>query len=187
MKVTNHKLSNSLRILAAVTCVIILIARAPRIEQLGHTLLYAASWITFLHICFGVYVFVRYLHAYSRAQSVLDAIAAGLLATCLFFFPYPIIWSTCLAAFTLVAVIKYALLYNNTKAPTLRQYIRSKILFETPAAILVGLTASIFAFGDLPHWLKLGLQAALLAGTTAFAIWMIFIRRAYQKSNLLPS
>ena len=180
----NHKLSNVLRMLAAIACIMILLGRAPHIETLGHTLLYAASWITFLHICFGVYVFVRYLHAYSHAQQVLDTIAAGLLGACLFFFTRPTLWSAALAAFTGVAVIKYVLLYTKTSEPSLRHYIRDKLLLETPAAILVGLTASIFAFGDLPSWLTLGLQAALFAGTTAFAIWMIFIRHAYQKHNL---
>ena len=187
MKNINHKLSNGLRILAALACVIILIARAPYIENLGHTLLYAASWITFIHIGFGVYVFARYLHAYEKSQQVLDAMAAGLLATCLFFFIHPAIWSACLATFITIAVIKYILLYSKRKDAILRRYIRSKILLEAPGAILVGLTAGIFAFGDLPNWLILGLQTALLAGTTAFAAWMIFIRRAYQKNNLLAA
>ena len=184
MKDMNHKLSNGLRILAALSCVTILIARAPHIATLGHTLLYAASWVTLVHICFGVYVFTRYLRAYSHTQQVLDSIAAALLASGLFLFTRPAIWSACLAAFTAMAVIKYVLLYSNTKEPALRHYIRDKILLETPGAILVGLAAGIFAFGDLPHWLLLGLQTALLAGTTTFAIWMIFIRRAYHKSNL---
>ena len=187
MKNTNHKLSNSLRMLAGVACVIILIARAPAIETLGNTLLYAASWITFIHICFGVYVFARYLKAYSHEQHVLDAIAAALLAGCLFFFTHPTLWSACLAAFTGIAVIKYALLLPRKNNATLRRYIRDKILLETPGAILVGLTAGIFAFGDLPNWLKLGLQTALLAGTATFAAWMIFIRRAYQKNKLQPT
>ena len=184
MEIKNHKLSNILRILAGAACVILLMARAPHIEETGHTLLYAASWVTFIHISFGVYVFVRYLRAYSHAQQVLDAIAAGLLAACLFFFTHPALWSACLTAFTAIAIIKYALLYHGTKTKALRRYIRSKILLETPAGILVGLTAGIFAFGDLPNWLKLGLQAALLVGTTAFAAWMIFIRRAYQHEKL---
>ena len=187
MKDMHHKLSNSLRLLAALACIIILVARAPYIEKLGHTLLYAASWITFIHICFGVYVFTRFLRAYSHTQQVLDVIAASLLTVCLFFFTRPAIWAACLAAFTAIAIIKYIFLYTRRKDAILRRYIRSKILLETPAAILVGLAAGIFAFGDLPNWLTLGLQTTLLAGTSLFAAWMIFIRRAYHKSNLLAT
>ena len=182
MEDAHHKLSNSLRCLGAVACMAILLVRATRIATLGHALLYAASWVTFLHICCGVYVFVRHLRAYSHAQQMLDAVAAGLLAANVFFFTRPAIWSACLAAFTVVAITKYALLYPRAQDTSHRRYIRSKILLETPGAILLGLTAGILFLGDLPVWLALGLQAALLATTTTFAIWMIFIRRAYRKS-----
>ncbi len=181
---STHRISNGLRIVAGVICALLLIMRTPHIETFGHMLLYLASWITFLHLSIGVYVLVRYLHAHARSQQILDGIAALLLAGGLLTFTQPVLWTSCFAALVITAVLKYALLYSSCKRPVHRQYIREKLLLETPGGILLALAAGIFGFGDLPHWLQLGLQATILAGTTAFAVWMIFIRCAYRKSRL---
>ncbi|MFU8780828.1 MAG: hypothetical protein ACNA71_07355 [Kiritimatiellia bacterium] len=185
MNAQRHTIANGLRIAGGAGCTLLLLWVAPRITSPGHALLYLASWVTFLHLSIGVFIFVRHLHAYQKAQQVLDLIAAACLIGGLLSFARPTLWCSFFAALVAVAVLKYTLLYPTQTNPVLKKYVRAKILLEGPAAILLALAAAIFAFGDLPVWVRLGIQAVILAGTTTFAVWMIFIRRSYHP--FLPS
>ena len=187
MKAKRHTISNGLRIAGGAGCALLLIALAPRITATGHALLYVASWITFLHLCIGVFIFVRHLHAYQKAQQVLDLLAAAFLIGGLLSFTRPALWCSFFAALVALAVLKYTLLYPAQTDPVLKKYVRDKIMLEGPAAILLALAAAILAFGDLPAWLRLGIQAVILAGTTTFAVWMIFIRRCYRQLRPAPA
>ena len=172
-----HHLSNSLRLTAGVAGVVLLLLRASAIQTTSHVLLYAATWITFLHILIGVDILIRCLHAYAPIQQGLDILAGIFLGLFLVSFTFPALWAAILAGLVGVAVLKYGLLHFTLKDRFLRGYVREKLLLEGPAVLLLALAAAILWFGDMPRIVTLGIEMFLLTSTTAFAIWMIFIKK----------
>ena len=176
-----HYVSNGLRLAAGVAGAAVLILLAPTIQTVSHALLYAATWITFLHIALGVDAMVRCLHAYAKVQQALDVVAGALLGGFLVSFTTPALWCGFLAGVIGVAVLKYGLLYRSLHDRVLRRYTREKMLLEGPGVPLLALVAAILAPGELPAVVTLGIAVFLLAGTTAFAVWMIGIKKRYRQ------
>lgn len=175
-----HLVSNGLRIAAGVMAMGLLAGMAPHVQTFAHAVLYVATWVTLLHIILGVYVLTRCLHAYGRIQQGLDVVAGLLLMGTVMSFNHPVFWCSFLAGVVGIAVLKYAWLLPVLQDRTYKRYVREKILLEGPAAGMLGLAAAILTWGDVPSWISLGIQLFLLAGTTAFAVWMVGVRKRYR-------
>jgi len=121
-----------LRVPAAVVLAVILAFQYDRITGFGSALMYTASWIILLHVWIGEYVFIRTLHAVSRNQQLLDALAGLLLLGGLLSFRQSALWCAFLAGAFALAITKYLLVEQHINVPELKRYVREKILWESP-------------------------------------------------------
>lgn len=175
-------LLNILRFALAAGCAALLFILHGKIVDFGSAAVYAASWVTFLHLCVGEYVLVRYLHARSAIQNALDLFASAFLVAGILSFSSPELWCSFFGGLFAIAVIKYMLIIHRTRDPVLKKYAREKVQWEMPAVF--GLVVLAVILDALPpaspasHLLQLGIFIA----TTAFAIWIIAIRHSYRQT-----
>lgn len=156
---------------------VLLVVLHGRIADFGSAAIYAASWITFLHVCLGEFILVRYLDARSTVQNALDLLAAVFLAAGIVCFMSPALWCAFFGAVFAMAVTKYLLVGRDTDRAEVRRYVREKVFLETPA--VVGLAALAVVIDRLPPRSAATylLQLAILIATTAFAVWMVAVRQ----------
>lgn len=175
------KVISTLQIAGAVGEGILLLSLYARIHNFGSAALYTATWVTFLHICIGEYVFVRHLHARSHIHNALDLLAAIFLTAAILSFPSPALWCAFFSALFAIAVAKYMLVERNTQIEAVLQYTREKIRWELP--VVVGLALLAVILDQLPPQASQFhlLQILILFATVAFAIWMIAIRHIYRR------
>lgn len=171
---------NILRIIIGIGCAIMLILLYHRIDTLSSAAIYAATWVTFLHICIGEYVFVRYLHANSPIQNAIDLMATIFLLAGILAFASPALWCALFGGLFALAVTKYLILARDTEDPIVKKYAREKVLWESPSVL--GMTILAIVLDQLPPHSTAArlLQIGILAITILFAIWMIIIRNAYR-------
>lgn len=168
------------RVLVAVILGVALILQAGRIDGTGTAAIYAASWIVFLHVLIGEYVFIHYLHAVSRVQQLLDAFAAVLLLGGIFSFQQSALWCAFLAGAFALAITKYLLVEQHIENLALKRYAREKILWESPAVCLFSVLALLIdrlpAGGVFVQMIEL----VILGAVALFAFWMIGVRHLYR-------
>ena len=177
-----HPLLQSILLLVAgIGIAALLVFMYPRIETFGDAAMYAASWVTFLHVCVGEFVLVRYLHARAGIQIGIDALAFVFLAAGCASFTSTALWCALFGAVLALAVIKYMLVEGSVDVTELRQYAREKVRWESPAVI--GLTVIAVAVDRLPprSAAERILEIGILCATTGFAVWMIGFRHAYRR------
>lgn len=135
-------------------------------------LLYAASWVTLLHLSVGAYLFI-YLRADSMIHRVLEVGGflgvAALVAT----FRAPVTWCTALALIMLVAVIRYALIYRTESRAVVKRYARMKMVIESPSILFMSLFAVLFRYAPVNGRMEEILAGTILLSTTLFACGMI--------------
>lgn len=172
---------NGLRMATGIAACVLMVSLYGRISDLGNASIYAASWVTFLHVCVGEYVLVRYLHARSHVQNVLDLLAAVFLVAGILSFASPSLWCAFFGGLFALAVTKYLLVVRSTRDPALKRYAREKVHWESPAVVGLALLAVVLdqlpPKGTAAH----ALQVGILCATAGFAIWMIAIRHAYRR------
>lgn len=171
--------ANSLRIMGALGTAILLVLAFNQIETFGNAAIYAATWVTFLHVCVGEFVFVRYLHANSCIQNVLDFIAGIFIVAGVLSISSAALWCAFFGAAFALAITKYMLVERGTAQPSLRRYAREKIRCESPAVGLLVAMALVLDKLPTPSVFARALQVAILVATTGFAIWMIGVRHVY--------
>ena len=172
---------NVLRIAGGVGGVILLVLQHGRISGFGSAAIYAASWITFLHICIGEYVLVRYLDARSTVQDALDLLAAVFLVAGILSFTSPALWCAFFGGVFALAVTKYLLVARKTGDADVRRYAREKVVWETPAVVALAVLAVVIDKLPPRGTAAYLLQLIILCGTAGFAVWMIGIRHAYRR------
>jgi len=170
-----------LRITASILILAVLALQFSRIDSFGSALIYAASWIIILHVFIGEYVFVRYLHALSRIQNLLDAFAGLLMLAGFLSFHKSALWCAFLAGAFALAIIKYFLVEQHIELPALKRYAREKILWESPAVCLFSVLAVVI--DRLPEGSATVriIELAILSAAALFAVWMIGIRHIYRR------
>jgi hypothetical protein len=153
-----------------------------RIDGFGPAVMYAASWIVFLHVLIGEYVFIRYLHAVSKVHQLLDAFAGLLLLCGILSFRQSALWCAFLAGAFALAITKYLLIEQHIQIPTLRRYTREKILWESPAVCLFSVLAVLIdRLREGGASVQL-IELTILVAAALFAFWMIGIRHIYRRA-----
>lgn len=170
-----------LRIPLAVLLATVLGFQAGRIQRFGDAAVYAATWIILLHVYIGEYVFIRYLHAISRNQQILDLFAALLLLGGVLSFSQSALWCAFLAGAFALAITKYLLIEQRLTRPELKQYVREKILWESPAVCLFSVLAVLISRLQGENPVIQLVETGLLTAAALFAVWMIGIRHVYRK------
>lgn len=173
-------IDNILRLITAIAGMAILIALYPRIRNLGNAALYTATWVTFLHVCIGEYVFVKHLNARSYTHNLLDIIAAVFLFGAILSLPSPALWCSFFSAFFAIAIVKYMLIKRHTQLNPILSYTREKIRLELPVVIGMSILAVILGKISSDSTLVVIMQIMILLSTIGFAIWMINIRHIYR-------
>jgi len=172
---------NGLRIGAGVFLAILLLTLYVRIETLGHAAIYAATWVTFIHLCIGEYVLVRYCHAQTGMQNSLDLLGFVFLVCGSLAFVSPALWCAFFGGLFALAVVKYMVVQRTTSEEFLKKYAREKALLESPAVIGLAILALVLDYLPPRSVSARIVELGILTITTAFAIWMIAIRHAYRK------
>jgi len=174
-------LPDVLRVAAGVGGAVLLVVLWGQIEDFGSAAIYTATWITFLHVCVGEYVLVRYLDARSSLQNVLDLLAAIFLFAGVLSFTSPALWCAFFGGVFALAVTKYLIVERGAVDVDLKRYVREKIRWESPSVVILALVAVVLdqvsPRSSAAHLLQLG----ILIGTAAFAVWMIGVRHAYRR------
>jgi hypothetical protein len=172
---------DTLRITGAVAGMILLVLLYPRIDNFGSAALYTATWVTFLHVCIGEYVFVRYLQARSHIHNVLDFLATIFITGGMLSFTSPALWCAFFSGLFALAVAKYALIERNCHSEHILRYTQEKIRWELP--VVIGLAVLSVILDQLPtHAFPSHIMQILILFTSVgFAIWMILIRHIYQR------
>lgn len=170
-----------LRIAAAVVLAAVLVLQFGRIHRFGTALIYAASWVILLHVFIGEYVFIRYLHAISRTQQLLDAFAGLLLLGGILSFHRSALWCAFLAGAFALAITKYFLVEQHIETPALKRYAREKIIWETPAVCLFSVLAVLIDRLPAGSAFVQFIELTILAATAFFAVWMIGVRHIYRR------
>jgi hypothetical protein len=170
------------RKMAVIAVLVLLGVRVVEIQNMADLVMYAASWITILHVCAGAFIFVR-LGAASFLHYPLEVVGLICLFAMAWFFTNPAWWCFLLAILMAVALVKYVLLYHADARSAVRIYAREKILSESPAIPIMTVLAVLFhrADPDSPSTLYMSLFVLLI--TTAFAFWLVVVRDIYR--NLL--
>lgn len=171
-----------LRIPSAIVLAAVLGLQAGRINGFGPAVIYAASWIILLHVLIGEYVFIRYLHAVSRPQQILDAFAGLLLLGGLFSFHRAALWCAFLAGAFALAIVKYILVEQHIQNLPLRHYAREKILWESPAVCLFSVLAVLMDRLPAESTVVRLIEIGILAASALFAVWMIGVRHIYRRA-----
>lgn len=171
---------NGLRIASGIAAGVFLVLLYGRITDFGSASLYAATWVTYLHVCIGEYVLVRYLHARSPIQNALDLLAGVFLVAGTLSFTSPALWCAFFGGLFALAVTKYLLVARETSDPDVKRYAREKVRWETPAVVGLAVLAVVLDSLSTKSTAAPLLQIVILVATTAFAIWMIGIRHAYR-------
>jgi hypothetical protein len=171
-----------LRMPAAVLLAAVLALQAGRIDGFSSTMIYAASWIILLHVLIGEYVFIRYLHAVSRNQQMLDGFAGLLLLSGFFSFHRTALWCAFLAGAFALAVTKYFLIEQRIENPPLRKYAREKILWESPSVCLFSILAVLMDRLPSGSAARRLIEIGILAASALFAFWMIAVRHIYRRA-----
>ncbi len=171
-----------LRVPAAVVLAVILAFQYDRITGFGSALMYTASWIILLHVWIGEYVFIRTLHATSRNQQLLDALAGLLLLGGLLSFRQSALWCAFLAGAFALAITKYLLIEQHIGVPELKRYAREKILWESPSVCLFSVLAVVISRLPEGSASVRMIEMAILTASALFAVWMIGIRHIYRQA-----
>ena len=172
---------NGLRMAGGMGGTILLILLHRQISGFGSAAIYSATWITFLHICIGEYVLIRYLHARSVVQTALDLLAAVFLLAGIVSFTSPSLWCAFFGGVFALAVTKYLLVARKTGDADVRRYAREKVVWETPAVVALAVLAVVIDKLPPRGTAAYLLQLIILCGTAGFAVWMIGIRHAYRR------
>ncbi|MDA3873438.1 MAG: hypothetical protein PF795_05720 [Kiritimatiellae bacterium] len=153
---------------------------APRIASPASALLYLASWTIVLHVFLGAYVFIRYLKATSTLHHILDLPAVLFMSLATLSVNSTPQWCGWFAAVFTIAISKYLLCLKTDLPPVLREYTREKIRLESPSVFLFIVCALLARYlsDAVPPLL---IEASILAASVLFAIYMIGIKRVYQK------
>jgi hypothetical protein len=157
-----------------------LVGMAPRIDCPSSALLYLSSWTIVLHVFLGAYVFIRYLKATTTLHHVLDLLAVLFMTLATLSIHSTPLWCGCFALVFAIAISKYLLCLKIDLPPTLHNYAREKVRLESPSVFLFLASAYLATLpeGTIPALL---IESLILAAALLFAIWMIGIRRVYQK------
>ena len=152
-----------------------------RVPGLGPAIIYLSGWVIVPHVFLGVWVFVRHLKATTPAHTVLDTLAFCFLCFGVLSFRSTAAWCAWFGAVFTLAIVKYVMVTQTDIAPELKRYAREKILLESPAVLLFFLAA--FTTFRLPEDAAMHrvLELAILLSSAGFAVYMIFVRRAYHK------
>jgi hypothetical protein len=170
----------SLRVVAALVAVALLVYQTIQVEAAGAMIICAATWVVLLHILIGEYVFVRYLHAVSRIQKALDLLAFILLLAAIASVSATALWCAFMAGIFALATAKYLLVERSIDNPALRRYAKEKIVMESPSVLLFTLLA-LFINYDREGVTVRAIEIVLLVLALLFAIWMIGIRHIYRR------
>ncbi len=174
------------RILVGITVSMLLIVKGLHIDSIGASAMYIATWVTFLHLCIGEYVLIRYLHAQSTIQNYIDLLAGLFLIVGVFSITAPALWCAFFAALFSLAVTKYLVIERETTSSKLRKYACDKVRWETPAVIGL-IICAVLLHQQPPHTTgAILIQLIILTATTLFAVWMIGIRHAYRRIKTAP-
>ena len=168
---------NTRAIIAAIVLIVLGI-RITANQSPVDWIMYAATWVTILHLCMGAFLFVR-LGAKSTIHQSLECV--GLLCTVIMVwcFTKPMWWCVALAVLMAVAIARYALIYLDDKRPAVLSYALEKLWSETPAIpVMVILAIYFYRISGGGHSV-LYLGIIVLASTTLFAFWMVIVRRIY--------
>lgn len=166
---------------AATLLVLVLGIMALRISSPASILLYLSSWTIVLHVFLGAAVFIRYLKATSTRHHVLDLLAVLFMTLATLSIHATPRWCGSFAVVFTLAIYKYLLCLKTDLSPVLADYVREKIRLESPSVLLFAACALLARYlpeGRLPPLL---IEAAILAVSLLFALYMIGIKRAYQK------
>jgi len=158
----------------------LLSVRITASQSTADSIMYAASWITILHVCVGAFLFVR-LGATSLIHRLLEFIGLLCMFTLAWWFTVPAWWCLSLALLMAVAIVKYVLLYKSDKRPAVRCYAREKILSESPAIPIMTVLAIFFHRADPVSQSNLYMSLFVLMITAAFAFWMVVVRDIYRR------
>lgn len=169
------------RLVAGGALGVALLLKAPGVDEFGVACLYVASWIILLHVGIGEYVFIRYLHALSRNQQALDALAFVLMLCALLSVENPALWCAFFAGVFSLAIVKYLLVESRTPIENLRRYAREKVRLETPSVLLFAALAVLFNHLPPGHFAARSAALAILAAAAGFAFWMIGVRHVYRR------
>lgn len=150
-------------------------------QDAGAALLFAAAWVTLAHMAVGSHTLFRCLHPRGPLSRVLETAATLALWVAMLSVQRMSTWSAWLSLCLACVVANYALLSRSAHTEPARRYALFKLRLEGPMAALLALQSMALAVLDDPAWLRAILAAATLAVTTVFAIWMIFLRRAYAR------
>lgn len=153
----------------------------PRIDSLASALLYLATWAIVLHVFLGAYVFIRYLKATTPLHHTLDLLAVLFMILATLSVRSTPLWCVCFAVVFTIAISKYLLCLKTGLPPMLQDYAREKVRLESPSVFLF--IACALLAGYLPEDAipALLIESLILAASLLFAIYMIGIRRVYQK------
>lgn len=123
---------------------------------------------------------IRYLHAGSSVQRLLDLLVLCLLAGAVLSFTSTSLWCSFFGGAFALAVVKYLLLLLRLPpgAP-LTWYIQEKLLWAIPITIGFIFWAMVLDRIAPDGIVRSFVEIGMLTTTTLFAIWMIAIRRIY--------
>ncbi len=80
-----------------------------------------------------------------------------------------------------IAISKYLLCLKTDLSPVLRDYAREKVRLESPSVFLFIACALLARYLPGDAFPPLLIEASILAASILFAVYMIGIKRAYQK------
>lgn len=175
-----------IRMPVAVILAAVLALQFDRVDGFGPAVIYTASWIILLHVFIGEYVFIRYLHAVSRNQQLLDLFAGLLLMCGILSFDQSALWCAFLAGAFALAITKYLLIEQHLTHSGLKRYTREKIWWESPAVCLFSVLAVLIDRAGAQKMMVQLVELVILIASALFAFWMIGVRHIYRKVARRP-
>lgn len=166
---------------AAVVLALVLCIMATRIDSSASVLLYLSSWTIVLHVFLGAIVFIRYLKATSPLHHILDLLAVLFMTLATLSIDATPLWCGWFAAVFTIAISKYLLCLKTDLSPVLDDYVREKIRLESPSVFLFITCALLAQYLPEGRWPPYLIEASILAASLLFALYMIGIKRVYQK------
>ncbi|HLC60348.1 MAG TPA: hypothetical protein VJJ52_02880 [Candidatus Nanoarchaeia archaeon] len=158
----------------------VLIFSITRSMNFGIFLIYVSMYILLLHFWLGAYYVVKFLKSKENIQNyILDVSILICLSLGVINFYRIIIWGIWFALLFTLVLVKYRSAYLSFKEGKIKRYIAKKIRNEfvvPPAYALFAGLAYVFHGNDE---VILSLQISILFFHVFFAVWMIFIKKAY--------
>lgn len=147
----------------------------------GEAWLLAASFAIVGHLLIGVWVFLHKLKAVTPWHKTADAFAFLFLFAAVASTNNTPLWCAFFAGLFAVAILKYHQCLHADLPEPLKAYCREKIRLEAPAVALFVLAGLISERLPPAQARALFIEAALFAGAALFAVYLILIRRIYQR------